>query len=71
VRAEPVAGLYQQNRVHHVGVFSKLEDQQANFTPDMDRKAMGSPDRADALVWAAYELVIRHRPVQKATSRKL
>lgn len=71
VRAEPAAALYQQNRVHHVGVFAKLEDQQCNFTVDMDRKTMGSPDRADALVWALYELVVRHRPQGKATSRKL
>jgi phage terminase large subunit-like protein len=71
VRAEPAAALYQQNRVHHVGLFGKLEDQQCNFTVDMDRATMGSPDRVDALVWGLFELVVRHRPQGKATSRKL
>jgi phage terminase large subunit-like protein len=26
-RAEPVAGLYEQGRVHHLGAFPELEDQ--------------------------------------------
>ena len=46
LRAEPVQALYEQNRVHHVGVFPKLEDQQVSWVPgDSD-----SPDRLDALV---------------------
>lgn len=53
VRAEPIAALYEQKRVFHVGSFPALEDQQCNFVPDnMD----GSPDRVDALVWALTEL---------------
>ena len=53
VRAEPVAALYDQGRVHHIGTFPQLEDQMANFTSDIDRAAAGySPDRVDALVWA-------------------
>lgn len=53
VRAEPIAALYEQGKVSHVGSHEKLEDQQCNFTPDgFD----GSPDRVDALVWALTEL---------------
>jgi phage terminase large subunit-like protein len=59
VRAEPVSSLYQQGRVHHVGAFTRLEDQMCAFTADFDRKAMGySPDRMDALVWALTELMV-------------
>lgn len=45
-RAEPISALYEQGRVHHVGVFPKLEDQMATWVPGED-----SPDRMDALVW--------------------
>jgi hypothetical protein len=59
VRAEPVAVLYQQGRVHHIGTFPQLEDQMTNFTSDIDRAAAGySPDRVDALVWAFSELLV-------------
>jgi predicted phage terminase large subunit-like protein len=58
VRAEPVAALYEQGRVHHIGTFPQLEDQMTNFTSDIDRAAAGySPDRVDALVWAFSELL--------------
>ena len=54
IRAEPVAALYEQGRIHHVGAFPTLEDQQCAFTTDFARKGAGfSPDRVDALVWAA------------------
>jgi hypothetical protein len=59
VRAEPVAALYQQGRVHHIGTFPQLDDQMTNFTSDIDRAAAGhSPDRVDALVWAFSELLV-------------
>jgi hypothetical protein len=59
VRAEPVAALYDQGRVHHIGIFPQLEDQMTNFTSDIDRAAAGySPDRVDALVWAFSELLV-------------
>lgn len=59
VRAEPVSMLYEQNMVHHIGVFAKLEDQMSTFTNDLDRKkAKYSPDRVDALVWGITELQI-------------
>lgn len=51
-RAEPVAALYEQHRVKHVGPLAKLEDQMTSWTPADG----GSPDRLDALVWAITEL---------------
>jgi len=59
VRAQPVAALYEQSRIHHVGAFPALEDQMCAFTTDFDRAAAGfSPDRCDALVWAFSELMV-------------
>ena len=59
-RAEPVSALYEQGRMHHTGSFPQLEDQMTNFTSDFDREAAGySPDRLDALVWAATELLVK------------
>lgn len=55
VRAEPIASRYEAGQVSHVGTFPVLEDQLCKITPagyDGD----GSPDRADALVWAMTEL---------------
>src|SRR6266478_1147606 len=51
-RAEPIAALYEQHRVHHVGAFGVLEDQMCDYVPQLAR----SPDRMDALVWALTEL---------------
>ena len=59
-RAEPVAALYEQGRVHHVGVFPELEDQMCSFTSPFDRgKAGFSPGRVDALVWALTDLILQ------------
>jgi len=55
IRAEPVANLYTQGRVHHIGTFGALEDQLCGWTPQGNE---GSPDRLDALVWAVTELLI-------------
>jgi hypothetical protein len=41
VRAQPVAALYEQSRIHHVGAFPALEDQMCAFTTDFDRAAAG------------------------------
>jgi phage terminase large subunit-like protein len=46
VRAEPVAALYEQGRMHHVGMLADLEDQMCTWVPG-DK----SPDRMDAVVW--------------------
>jgi phage terminase large subunit-like protein len=57
VRAEPIAALYEQGRVSHVGEFSEMEDQLCNMT-GAGFIGEGSPDRADALVWALSELML-------------
>lgn len=56
-RAEPVAALYEQGRVSHVGSMPELEDQMCAIAPE-GYVGDGSPDRADALVWALTELMI-------------
>lgn len=57
IRAEPISALYEQQRVHHVGMFPKLEDQMCEFSIDNVRNSStGSPDRVDALVWGLTEL---------------
>lgn len=57
VRAEPISALYEQNRIHHVGKFDKLEDQMCLFSVDNIRNiSNGSPDRVDALVWGLSEM---------------
>lgn len=58
VRFEPVGALYEQGRVHHVGSLAALEDQLCSFTASGYGGA-GSPDRADAAVWAISELMLR------------
>jgi phage terminase large subunit-like protein len=53
-RAEPVAALYEQGRVSHVGAFPALEDEMCSVIGEGQ-----SPDRLDALVWALTELLLR------------
>lgn len=55
VRAEPIAALYEQGRVAHVGAFPELEAQMTQMTTN-GFEGEGSPDRVDALVWAMTEL---------------
>jgi phage terminase large subunit-like protein len=55
VRAEPIAALYEQGRVAHVGAFPELEAQMTQMTTN-GYEGEGSPDRVDALVWAMTEL---------------
>lgn len=56
-RAEPVAALYEQGRIRHLGAFGALEDQMVQMTPN-GFLGRGSPDRVDALVWAAHDAMI-------------
>ena len=58
-RAEPVAALYEQGRVHHLksARLGALEDQMCQMTVQ-GYQGQGSPDRLDALVWALHELMI-------------
>jgi phage terminase large subunit-like protein len=53
IRAEPIATLYRQGHVHHVGPHKELEDQMTQWTQD----AGTSPDRMDALVWALTDVM--------------
>ncbi len=66
-RAEPVAALYEQGRVHHVGVWPELEDQMCDFAAG-GMTATGSPDRVDALVWALTELMLEQKPEPRIRS---
>lgn len=54
-RALPVATLYEQGRVHHVGQLGALEDEMCAFGAE---GFSGSPDRVDALVWAVWALML-------------
>lgn len=69
-RAEPISALYEQDaqqgtvrRAHHVGSFPALEDELCLWVPGDD-----SPNRLDALVWAATELMLNAGgPIQRGT----
>lgn len=52
-RAEPVAALNEQGRLHHVGTFGPLEDQLCCWLP-----GEASPDRLDSMVWLFYGLLL-------------
>lgn len=77
VRAEPVAALYEQGKVKHVmnpgpdmprnEGFDKLEDQLCAMLPS-GYAEKGSPDRADALVWAITDLMLQKWGHNKAPS---
>lgn len=54
-RAQPVAALYEQGLVHHLGGFPELEDELCQWEPDA---GMPSPNRLDALVWCVTELML-------------
>jgi phage terminase large subunit-like protein len=56
-RAEPVAALYEQNKVHHIGGFPHLEDQMTTYDGSGT-----SPDRMDALVWTLTDLMVDPSP---------
>ena len=79
LRAEPVAALYEQGRVSHVyGADLKdtekdglmlLEDQLCMMSPT-GYAGDGSPDRADALVWALTELMLEDEVTAWMLTRK-
>jgi len=64
-RAEPIAALYEAGMVHHVGdaeTFEALETEMTGWIPptlEGGPKKGKSPNRLDALVYAASELAIR------------
>ena len=55
VRAEPFSALYEAGKVRHVGMFAELEDELAAFST-FGYTGPGSPNRADALIWALAAL---------------
>jgi len=58
-RAEPIAAIYEDGRGFHYGIFEELEDQMCSWIQGSTVKEMGfSPDRMDAMVWAATELML-------------
>ncbi len=64
IRAEPVAHLYEQGLIHHVGDLSLLEEQLCSYS--MHNRGQKSPDRMDALVWALTELMLTSKKTRKA-----
>jgi len=56
LRAEPVAALYEQGKISHVGAYDQLEDQMVSWVPDSGY----SPDRLDAMVHGFTELGLTH-----------
>jgi phage terminase large subunit-like protein len=70
IRAEPIASMYEQGRVHHVGSFPALETQMTQMTT-FGYEGDGSPDRVDALVWAMTDLfpAMVGRPVSQRITK--
>lgn len=58
LRAEPVQGLYQQHRIHHVGLHDGLEAEMRTWVPN---ETTESPNRIDALVHGMTYLLIKGR----------
>lgn len=54
VRAEPIAALYEQGRIKHLGSHPLLEEQMVTWDPESGE----SPDRVDALVWGLTDLFL-------------
>lgn len=68
-RAEPVAALYEQGRVRHVGVHAKLENEMTTWSA---MQGEPSPNRVDALVWGLTELCLsgpHEKPSAKGARR--
>jgi hypothetical protein len=67
IRAEPIASLYEQGKVHHVGSLIALEDEMTTWKPGSKK----SPNRMDALVWALTELMTIPQASTKVTHLSL
>ena len=61
-RAEPVAGLFEAGKARLAGRFPELEDELGGLVAGGDYRgastSSGSPDRADAMVWALWALLL-------------
>jgi phage terminase large subunit-like protein len=67
IRAEPIAALYEQRRIHHVGILPELEDQLCMWDAS---DGSPSPDRLDAMVWAFTDLIKPSVPDAYGAMRK-
>lgn len=54
-RAEPFSALYESGKVRHVGLLGKAEDELCAMSTT-GYTGQGSPNRADAIIWALAEL---------------
>lgn len=67
VRAEPISSLCETGKIRLVGNFNELEDELSGFTTN-GYVGEGSPNRADAFVWAFSELfpgIVASKSVKK------
>ena len=72
IRAEPISALYAKSMIWHVGprgIFARLEDQLCNFST-AGYEGDKSPDRADAMIWGATDLLTKAPPPPTATYRR-
>ena len=65
LRAEPIAALYEQLKIHHVGQFNALEDEMTSWQPGL---SSFSPNRMDALVWVLTELMLGEGAYEAASA---
>jgi phage terminase large subunit-like protein len=68
-RAEPVAALFEAKRAKLAGVFPELEDEMCALVLGGGYEGKGSPDRADAMVWAMTELMLGERRAEPSIRR--
>jgi len=68
-RAEPVAALFEAGRAKLAGVFPELEDEMCALVLGGGYEGKGSPDRADAMVWAMTELMLGERRAEPSIRR--
>lgn len=62
IRAEPIAAMFEEGKIHMVGTFPELEAELTGWVPGDPE----SPNRLDAMVWAGFELFVRHTGTDEA-----
>jgi phage terminase large subunit-like protein len=68
-RAEPVALLFETGQARIAGCFPELEDELCGLTRGGGWAGAGrSPDRADAMVWAMTELMLKGEAVPRVSA---
>lgn len=68
LRAEPIVAVYQQHRVHHVGILPLLEKEQTTWVED---ETPESPNRLDALVHGLTYLLVAGGQAEVSNPAKL